>query len=175
MECELRGLDVWFRYRAIDIRELDGERLLESAEVGDNVIAILARLRGHKDAIWRIVRKIAGLETPDRERALRQLLILSGLRNLAHTAVEQELRTMPIYIDIRENEVLGPMYERAVQQGKLEGEREGELKVLRRLIEKRFGALPAWAEERLTGRTTGELEELSLRVLDAESLEELLQ
>ena len=45
MASELRGDDVSFRYRAIDIRELDGERLLESEGVGDNVIAILARLR----------------------------------------------------------------------------------------------------------------------------------
>jgi len=40
MEQELRGPDTWFRYPAVDIRELDGERLLESEEVGDNVIAI---------------------------------------------------------------------------------------------------------------------------------------
>ena len=50
MAKELRGDDVWFRYRAIDIRELDGERLLESEEVGDNVIAILARLRDDSGA-----------------------------------------------------------------------------------------------------------------------------
>ncbi len=48
MASELRSDDVWFRYRAIDIRELDGDRLLESADIGDNVIAILARLRDHR-------------------------------------------------------------------------------------------------------------------------------
>jgi len=41
MDSELRGPDVSFRYRMIDIRELDGDRLLESEETGDNVIAIL--------------------------------------------------------------------------------------------------------------------------------------
>ena len=55
------------------------------------------------------------------------------------------------------------------------GVQEGELTVLRRQIEKRFGALPSWAEERLAGRTTTELEELSIRVLDAQNLEELLK
>ena len=30
MENELRGPDLWFRYRALDIRELDGERLLKT-------------------------------------------------------------------------------------------------------------------------------------------------
>src|SRR5260370_3732871 len=60
MDSELCGPDVWFRYSAIDIRELDGDRLLESEEVGDNVIAILARLRDDKDAVRRIVERIAG-------------------------------------------------------------------------------------------------------------------
>jgi hypothetical protein len=41
MESELRGPNVWFRYRTIDIRDLDGERLLESSETGDNVTWIM--------------------------------------------------------------------------------------------------------------------------------------
>jgi hypothetical protein len=34
--------------------------------------------------------------------------------------------------------------------------------------------IPSWAGERSVGRTTDELEDLSVRVLDAQSLEELL-
>ena len=59
MENELRDVDVQFRYRVIDMRSLDGELLLESEEVGDNVIAILAQLRDHKEAVRRIVERIA--------------------------------------------------------------------------------------------------------------------
>src|SRR5271169_5146515 len=58
MASELRGPHVWFAYRTVDIRELDGDRLLESEDVGDNVIAILALLRDHKDAVRKIVAKI---------------------------------------------------------------------------------------------------------------------
>lgn len=65
-----------------------------------------------------------------------------------------------------ENKVLRPPYKK--------GMRDGELTVLRRLIEKRFGAIPGWAEERLADRCTTELEELSTRVLDAESIEDPL-
>ena len=36
METEFRCADAWFRYHAIDIRTLDGDRLLESPYVGDN-------------------------------------------------------------------------------------------------------------------------------------------
>ncbi len=162
MESELRGDDVWFRYRAVDIRDLDGDRLLESQEVGDTVIAILARLRDHKDAVRRILERIAGLVAAERETALGQLLILAGLRHFEET-VEREARKMPILNDILDNKVLGREFKR------------GELTVLRLQIEKRFGAIPTWAEERLAGRSPADLEDLSVRVLDAQSLEDLLQ
>jgi hypothetical protein len=86
-----------------------GERLLESEEVGDNVIAILTRLRDHRGAVRQIVERIAGLPASEREIALPRLSILAGLRRLAKT-VEQEARKMPIHIDIPENEVLGPVF-----------------------------------------------------------------
>jgi hypothetical protein len=166
MASELRGRDVRFRYRAIDIRDLDGGRLLESEQVGDNVIAILARLQDHKDAVRRIVERIVGLSAVERETALGQLLILAGLRHFEET-VEREARKMPILGDILDNKVLGREYKRGLQ--------EGELTILRRLIEKRFGVIPSWAEERLTDRSAADLEDLSVRALDAKSIEELLK
>jgi len=77
---------------------------------------------------------------------------------------------MPIHIDILENKVLG----REFKKGLKEGRQEGELAILRRQFEKRFGSLPSWAEQRLAGASTEQLEELATRVLDAAGLEELL-
>ena len=74
---------------------------------------------------------------------------------------------MPILNSILDNKVLGREYKRGLQ--------DGELTVLRRQVEKKFGPLPSWAEERLAGRSTTELEELSIRVLDAANLEDLLK
>jgi hypothetical protein len=178
MENELRGPDVWFRYRVIDIRELDGDRLIESEEVGDNVIAILARLRDHGEAVRKIVGKIASLAAAEREAALSRLLILAGLRRLEET-VKREIRKVPVFIDILENKVLGPPFKKGLEEGRQEGLREGlregELTILRRLIEKRFGAIPSWVEERLAARSTVELVDLSVRVLDAQNIEDLLR
>jgi len=170
MESRLNGPDWFFEYRLIDIRSLDGERLLESGDVGDNVIAILARLRDDKEAVHKIVERIAGLAPAERETALTQLTILAGLRHLART-VEQEARNMPIDLDIRDHETLGPIIIEAERKAR----QEGDLTILRRLIEKRFGALPRWAAEKLAGLSTTELEELSVRVLDTGSVEELLR
>ena len=85
--------------------------------------------------------------------------------------VEQEARKMLVYIATLENKALGREYKQGLQEGKP----ESELKVLRKQIGKRSCAIPAWAEERLASRTTSELEGLSVRVLDTQSLEKLLR
>jgi len=172
MEDELRGPDLWFRYRALDIRELDGERLLKRDAVGDNILALLAGCSDNRTAVRTTLEKIARLPAGEREAVLGLLMILSGLRHLEET-VEQEALKMPI-LNI-ENKVLGREFERGLEEGKQQGREEGELKVLRRQIEKRFGPLPDWAEKWLASRSASELEELSIRVLDAETLEELLK
>ena len=42
------------------------------------------------------------------------------------------------------------------------------------MIEKRFGALPEWADARLSSCSTPELEEVGLRLLDSKTIEDLL-
>jgi hypothetical protein len=194
MDKELRGPNVQFQYGLVDIRGLDGDRLLDSADVGDNIIAILARLRDHKEAVRRIVEKITGSVEIDRETALHALLILAGLRGLEEV-VEEEARKVPILNDILDNKVLGREFKKGLQEGRQKGlqegrqeglqegerkgerkgEREGERKLLRLIIERRFGPMPGWAEERLASRSTAEMEDLSVRVQDAPSIEDLLR
>ena len=166
MECKLHGPNLLFQYRLIDIRTLDGDHLLESEAVGDNIIAILARLRDHRGAVRTIVKRIASLAVTERETALEQLFILAGLRRLGNM-VEQEAGNMPIRTSILEHDVLGPLF--------MKGRQEGEVAILRRQIEKRFGALPGWASEKLVSLPSSELEDLSERVLDAATIEELLR
>jgi hypothetical protein len=119
--------------------------------------------------VRKIVARLAGLAPSERATALEQLFILAGLRRLEET-VEQEARKMPVYIDILENKVLGREFKKGLQEGR----QEGELAILRRLIEKRFGSLPSWAEQRLTSASIEQLEQLATRVLEAANLEELL-
>lgn len=73
---------LWYRYELVDIRKLDSEPLLESPHVGDNLIAILTRLRDHKSAVRRIVSRLARLPDRARESALDQLLTLAGLAKI---------------------------------------------------------------------------------------------
>lgn len=51
MKSVVTGPDWAFRFQLIDIRELDGETLLASGNMGDNVVAILTRLGREPDAV----------------------------------------------------------------------------------------------------------------------------
>ena len=59
-------------------------------------------------------------------------------------------------------------------EGRQEGRQEGEVLLLRRLLMRRFGALPEWAEQRLAQATVEQVETWGDRVLEAASLTEVL-
>ena len=163
----------------MDVRDLDGERLLKSGRVDDNIIALLAGISDQREAARVVVQRIKGLRQSDRQSALDRLVILAGLRKMLGTIVEEEVKKVPILNDILQHEILGREYKRGRQEGRKEGRQEGRqeegLTILRRQIEKRFGSVPNWAEERLAKLSAKELEELSVRVLDAKSIETLLK
>ncbi len=177
METALHGPSLDYSYRMVDIRDLDGARLLKSERVDDNIVALLTRLSDRRQAARVVLQRIAGLEPGERRSALDRLLILAGLRKTLVTVLQEEVNKMPILNDIREHELYGPVYKKGRQEGREEGREEGrqhEVVILRRLLEKRFGSVPNWAADRLIRLSAKELEELSLRVLDARSIEDLL-
>ena len=63
--------------------------------------------------------------------------------------------------------------ERWRQEGLQQGLQQGEATVLRRLLARRFGSLPPWAEERLAQASLQELERWADRVLEAQQLDEI--
>jgi hypothetical protein len=54
-----------------------------------------------------------------------------------------------------------------------QGRQEGEVRLLLRLLRKRFGDLPGWAEERLRRASSAMLETWSERILTASTLDEV--
>jgi hypothetical protein len=133
-----------FKWRTVDVRDLDGEPLLESERLEDNVIAILLRQKDERKALWRILERCRDAEPEARAEALTALAVLVRLRNLGPMLKEEKAK-MPIVIDWVNDEEVGPIIEEARQSG----ERQGESRMLVRQIEKRFGPLPQSAVERL--------------------------
>jgi flagellar biosynthesis/type III secretory pathway protein FliH len=88
---------------------------------------------------------------------------------------------MPILDDIMDHDLLGPAIrqgreegrEQGREQGREEGLHEGELRLLRFQIQKRFGTIPACASQRLETFTSSELEQLALKLFNAETIEDL--
>jgi hypothetical protein len=161
MATELILPDMSFRYRLVDVRELDGDWLIENGGVGDNIIGVLAGLRDPRQAVRRVLGNIAALPPGERDSALVQLRIVSGLRPQMEDVIEEEAREMPITEDIRNHPAAKREFNR------------GERTLLRILLERRFGAIPAPIDNRLAQLTSAEIEDLSVRLLDAVSLEDL--
>ena len=180
MSCELPGL-VGFRYELVDMREVDGDRLLASPHVSDNVIGILGRLTDSHQSLQRLVQRIARLKPSRRAMYVDALMVVAGLRGLEPLA-EREVKRVPVIIDILENKVLGREYKRGLEEGIEKGRKrgikagkeEGQLLVLRQQLEYRFGTLPTWAEERLKEASAGELKTWAIELLHARSLKKLL-
>lgn len=191
MSTELVGPGLRFHYELINVKDLDGEGLLRSSNIGDNIFAILTNLPDMRAAVRLVLARIAELQSAsERETVLRQFMILAGLRK-AEELVSREAEHVPITKDFRDHKIYGPIYRDGYEKGRLEGEargllkgeregevrgeREGELKILLLQIERRFGRLPARVKDDLAKRSSQELEELSLRVLDAQSLDDFLK
>jgi len=177
-----------YQYDLVDIRDLDGEVLLDSESTADNILAVLTEIPDKGATIRRIITKISRLEHGRREDALRKLLILCGMRGLTKLC-QEERKKMPVDLDIMDDEVLGPLIrqgqeegrERGREEGRAEGQAEGRAEgreqtakvIVRRMIEKRFGRIPAWADQLLTASSPSTAEDLAIKILDAATLEEL--
>ncbi len=60
-----------------------------------------------------------------------------------------------------------------LEEGQKTGIQKGGSLVLRKLLSRRFGSVPAWTEERLNHAKQNDLEIWSERILDAKTLEEI--
>lgn len=59
-------------------------------------------------------------------------------------------------------------------EGRVEGRAEGQVEVLLRQLTRRFGALPPDVQMRLRAASSEELDGMADRILDAQSLDEVL-
>jgi len=78
---------------------------------------------------------------------------------------------MPITVDI----MASPFLREVFEKGQQEGRQEGEMALLCRQLERRFGPLPAWARQQIEAADTATLESWGVRLLEAPSLEDVLR
>jgi hypothetical protein len=87
---------------------------------------------------------------------------------------------MPILDDIMDHDVLGPVLRQGREEGREEGRKEGLKEgeeaariIIRRLLEQRFGIVPAWVAPRLASLSAPDLVRLSDRIPEASDIKDL--
>jgi len=173
-----------FGYQVIDIRDIDCRELLVSPSLEDNLLALLCHLHDEGEAVRSVLGKIAELDQNERSDALERLQILCGLRPLK-AALQSEVKRMPITLNLRDNPFFQEAFAEGEERGRTEGRTEGraegrtegrvegEYRLLSKQLERRFGPLPALLAARLEAAGSAELERWGVRLLSAQSLEEV--
>jgi predicted transposase YdaD len=179
-----------FSYIVIDIRELDGEPLIESDSPADNLIAILCRVDDVREASRRVLKKLLQLPGKQARDAVTKLLILSRLRKSEKIVSEEVKQAMqltredvmeiPLFAEIiLESEKLAEKRgekkgeKRGEKKGEKRGEKKGEEAIFSAMLEARFGPMPEWAKSKIAEADTDALKRWGVRLLEAESLEEV--
>jgi hypothetical protein len=182
-----------FSFDLTDIHTIPAEEMLASDSLEDNLLAVLCRAEDPKAVLRAVARKVRKGKKNERE-SLTRLLILCELRRLPRADV-QEAIDMPVTVDLLKVPILGEsahmLQKEAAAKGRAEGKAEGRAQgriegmaagltagqatLLARLLEKRFGKLPKWAEKRLNSAAPDELEQIALRLFDAGSLREVVE
>ena len=132
-----------------------------SGAVGDQILSVLMRLKNPRKAVRRILETIAKLDARSREDALGHLMVICGLRGIERR-VEEEIKNVPILDSLLDDKVLGREFKKGLQ--------EGEAKMLRRQLERRYKKLPNWVADKLATATPAQLEAWQERLLEKKSL-----
>src|ERR1019366_1745647 len=151
----------------------------------DTLLALLFRLEGSPDPAQAVVLADAVLawfrRHPGFERVRPVFVDLLGaiLAPLAPgIRVPEELlevrNMLATRAEVWKQQWLQEGEQKGRQEGEQRGRQEGEVAILLRQLERRFGALPDWARDRIAAADTAALEDWGLRVLDAASLDDVL-
>jgi len=146
-------------YTLMDIRQIDAGKLMASGRPGDLALSMLAG--GGAERVPEIARLANQLKGAERQRVLSQLVVLSGLRQLAGR-LRMELTAMGSTTDFYKNEFV------------VEAMRHANVSLLRGQLDNKFGKLPKWVDARLRDATPAQIERWSIKILTADTLEAAL-
>ena len=177
MATSIVEANVSYRYDLTDIRDIEEDVFLSSESPADRLLAVLSKVGNERITIRRILASWAGNPIREREDLIQKLVILSGLRKLNEIVLE-EVAKMPITIDPMENTTIRRWIEqgmeKGIEKGIEKGMEKGGANILGKLLSKRFGPLPPEAEGKLRSAHSDQLERWALRLMDANTLDEVL-
>ncbi|MEO5350177.1 MAG: DUF2887 domain-containing protein [Magnetococcus sp. YQC-3] len=109
------------------------------------------------------------------EKSRHEAVEIMGLLAVAHfrSFNVKEIIHM-LNLDPNPDGVFTRIYNDGRQEGELVGEKRGKADTLTHLLQRRFGDLPPWASQKIADAEPSTLEEWTLRILDAQTLESVL-
>jgi len=160
------------RYLLLDEQRLQQSRTEEMRNFADAVFRMEAN-RGTNKVVDVIKALVKMLNAPEMEQLQRVFYVwtMGLLQRNAPDEISKKLAGIDIF---KEFDMLEAVYENWGDTCRKEGKIEGELKILTRLLSRRFGQLPKWAESRINKAEPAQLENWADAVLDASNLTEIL-
>jgi predicted transposase YdaD len=162
-----------FSFALRDIREWRAKDLLSSSMFGDQVLAILGGTDDPRTVIRGVLERISKMVPERRERALRYMLNLAGLRKFG-IILEEEVARMGVTVDWSQYTAVREMVTRGKAEGKAEGEVRGVRDALLMVLEKRFGPIPVWAQQKIEKATKQKAMAWLVKAGDAAELTDLI-
>ncbi|RTZ70389.1 MAG: hypothetical protein DSZ30_00915 [Aquificaceae bacterium] len=112
MKGELKFPNLDFRYKIVDLNEVDCSILLNSPEPSDWILASLCRMEDESTTLREIIWRINNLPEKEKQTYLSMLLHLAGLRPKRLNILSKEVQNMPITIDLEKD----PFYLKAKRE-----------------------------------------------------------
>ena len=100
---------------------------------------------------------------------------MGSIRQLSADEEAQRLAEAREWGRINWNLSMGSARREGLEEGRERGREEGQRLTLQRLLTRRFGELPGWAEERLESATAEQLEAWTDGILVAKSLDDVFR
>jgi len=112
MKEKLKFPNLDFRYKIVDLNEVDCSILLNSPEPSDWILASLCRMENELTTLREIIRRINYLPKREKQNYLSMLLHLAGLRPKRLNILSKEVENMSITIDLEKD----PFYLKGVEK-----------------------------------------------------------
>ena len=111
------------------------------------------------------------LQRHERDTKIRETI--AGINDIFED-IDMAEATYEIWSETIRKNIENTTRKKFLSEGEKKGRKEGEAKLLVRLLSRRFGPLPKWAETRVNKAKSAQLEKWADAVLDASSLTEVL-
>jgi hypothetical protein len=163
------GPGLAFSFQLVNMRQLDGRKLLASGKAEANLLALLTNQGDPKDVLNRLRHKLRATDESDRIRVKDLFLLLCSLRGHDGRKV---IDTMPV--DALDIPLVREYWESGNREGEARGEAKGLAEMLVSVLESRFGALPETTRTRIQSASVEQLRAWAPKAARVESPGELL-